>query len=146
MPKSEVRQEADAMTEPTKKKRPVPWKGRKRVTDGTVKNRRIEIRISAADHAAIEEMATAAGLTVGGYLRAAALGGMGPRARRKPTIERKEMGRILGLLGNVASNVNQIARWCNTEQSAPSLDRLEDMLIDFQSLRAAIMGAFGYDR
>ena len=56
----------------------------------------ISVRCTAKDHAVINEAATNAGLSIGAYLRALALGSPGPRAVRRPPIERKELARLLG--------------------------------------------------
>ena len=56
-------------------------------------------------------MATAA------FLRAAALGDAGPRAQRRAPADKDALLRILGHLGRIGNNVNQIARRLNEHGS-----------------------------
>ena len=63
------------------------------------------------------ETAAQAGLSVGAFLRALALGSAGPRAVKRPRVEREQLARLLGEIGKLGSNVNQIARWANTDQA-----------------------------
>jgi hypothetical protein len=70
-----------------------------------VKEERIELRVSATDKRAIAAKAKRAGLSVGDYMRRAALG--------KTIVERvpPELRRQLGTAGN---NLNQLARLANS--------------------------------
>src|SRR5579863_8476861 len=70
-----------------------PWRGRRRVADP--KSRLIAIRCTAEDHAVIDREATRAGLSVSAYLRTLALGAPGPRAVRRPPVERTELAKLL---------------------------------------------------
>jgi hypothetical protein len=67
------------------------------------------IRCTQDERAAIKKAAQQAGLSVGAFLRALALGDAGPRAVRRPPVERVELARLLGWLGKLGSNVNQLA-------------------------------------
>ena len=69
--------------------------------------------LTEAENAALEARAAASGLSVASYLRAAALGEAGPRARRRPTIEKELLGTAIAELNRVGNNVNQIARMGN---------------------------------
>jgi hypothetical protein len=73
----------------------------------------ISIRCTAKDRSRIDETAMQSGLSMGAYLRALALGSPGPRAVRRPPVERKELARLLGQLGKVGSNLNQLAHAFN---------------------------------
>ena len=70
-----------------------------------VKEERIELRVSATDKRAIAAKAKRAGLSVGDYMRRAALG--------KTIVERvpPELRRQLGAAGN---NLNQLVRLANS--------------------------------
>jgi hypothetical protein len=82
------------------------------------------VRCTAEEQAAIKMAADRAGLSVGAFLRAAALGDAGPRAVRRPPIERKELARLLGHLGKVGSNVNQLARGFNQTGFLPGFPEI----------------------
>ena len=120
-----------------------PWRGRKRVSDA--KNSFISVRCTAEERSKIDDAARQAGLSIGAYLRSLALGSAGPRAVRRPPIERKELARLLGHLGKVGSNLNQLAHAFNRERRIPGLDELNAIRQKVGELRDALMKALGRD-
>jgi hypothetical protein len=120
-----------------------PWRGRKRVSDA--KTSFISVRCTATERSKIDEAARQAGLSIGAYLRALALGSAGPRAVRRPPIERKELARLLGHLGKVGSNLNQLAYAFNRDRSVPALAELTAMRQQVKELRDALLAALGRD-
>jgi hypothetical protein len=125
------------------KKKPVPWRGRKRVKDA--RNRLIHFRCTDHERAAIKAVAEEAGFSVGALLRLLALGDAGPRAVRRPPAERAELTRILGQIGKIGSNVNQIAKAIHTTRNLPSWSELAEIKADITTLRAAVLKALGHD-
>lgn len=101
------------------------------------------IRCSEQEQAAIKAAADRAGLAVGAYMRAAALGDAGPRAVRRPPIERKELGRLLGHIGKIGSNVNQLAHGFNRTGFLPGFPELLAARQDLRQMRDALMKALG---
>jgi hypothetical protein len=95
------------------------------------------------EHAAISEKAAQAGFSVGAFLRNLALGDAGPRAVRRPPVERKELSRLLGHLGKVGSNVNQLARGFNQTGVLPGFPELLAAREDIRAIRDALMKALG---
>jgi hypothetical protein len=73
------------------------------------------------------------------------LGSAGPRAVRRPPIERKELARLLGHLGKVGSNLNQLAHAYNGLGRVPALDELTTMRRQVKELRDALLAALGRD-
>ena len=92
-----------------------PWRGRMRVKDARkqVHRRTMHRKGARGDH---RDSAEQAGLSVGAFLRALALGNAGPRAVRRPPVERKELARLVGHLGKVGSNINQLAHGFNRDR------------------------------
>ncbi len=128
---------ATAPTKPARRR--APWRGRPRVADA--KGKFIAVRVTERDRLLIAEMAAAAELSTGAFLRAVALGSAGARARKEPKKQREQLARLLGEIGKLGSNVNQIARWCNTDRTAPHLREAEMMRADVAAMRAAVMKA-----
>jgi len=120
-----------------------PWRGRKRVSDP--KNDLIALRCTAKDHAAIDEDAEKAGLSVSAYLRALALGAPGPRAVRRLPVERIELAKLLGHIGKLGSNVNQIAKAVHTTRNLPSWSELAAIQQEVAQMRAALLKALNRD-
>jgi len=103
----------------------------------------IAVRCTAAERAAIAERASQAGLSVGAYLRSLALGTAGPRSVRRPPIERKELARLLGWLGKLGSNVNQLAKRFNQSRALPGFAELLAIRREVGEMRAALIKALG---
>ncbi len=120
-----------------------PWRGRKRV--GDAKTSFISVRCTAKERSRIDETARSAGLSIGAYLRFLALGEVGPRAVRRPPIERKELARLLGHLGKVGSNINQLAHAFNQRSSAPAFAELSGIREYVKEMRNALIAALGRD-
>jgi hypothetical protein len=99
------------------------------------------LRCTEEDHILIAHSAAEAGLSTGGYLRTLALGRAGPRAVKRPHTERELLARILGGIGKLGSNHNQIAKWANTVKGPPSALELAQMRDDIAAMRAEVMKA-----
>ena len=74
------------------------------------------MRCTAAEHAQLEAAAERAGMSVGAFMRHQCLGNAGPRAARRPPVERA----ALAQLGRCGGNLNQIARALNSGDRAPA--------------------------
>jgi hypothetical protein len=103
------------------------------------------IRCTQEERLAIKTAADKAGLSVGAFMRRQALGSPGPRAVRKPPVERKELARLLGWLGKLGSNVNQLAHGFNRSRKTPGSAELIAIRGEVGEMRAALMKALGRD-
>jgi hypothetical protein len=130
---------AEAAT--TSPKRSAPWKGRRKVADP--KSKAFAIRFTPAQFAQVADAANDAGLSVGAFARTVLLGSPGPRAVRKPPVQKAELARLLGELGKLGSNVNQIARAYNQGRDAASLAELAEIRGNLVVLRDEVMQALG---
>ncbi len=122
-------------------RRRAPWRGRKRTEAGEAKDEFIAVRVTGADRERIALRAQESGLKIGGYLRALALGSAGARAVKRPRVEREQLARLLGEIGKLGSNVNQLAKWSNTQRSAASAAELAQIRADIGAMRDAVMKA-----
>lgn len=104
----------------------------------------ISIRLDAEERARAKRLADKAGLALGAFARAAMLENPGPRAQRRAPADKDALLRILGHLGKLGSNVNQIARRLNLGEKA-HLPSLEEALGAYLQLRNAIYEALGLD-
>lgn len=78
----------------------------------------VSIRLDGEERARALELADKSGLALGAFARAAMFGATGLRAKRRPTADREALLRVLGELGRVGNNVNQIAHRLNAGQQA----------------------------
>ena len=113
----------------------------KDMSSGSEKRRRgdtITVRVTPDERATIDERSMEQGLTIGAYMRAAALGDPGPRAKPRIPVDAKLLRRLLGEVGRVGNNLNQIAKRLNSgHQVAPK--ELAAALEAQEALRAAIL-------
>lgn len=86
------------------------------------RTKHLTIRFTPEERAAVDQAAERAGLTAGSYARQVLLGAPRPRQVRRPPIERRELARLLGLFGNIGSNLNQIARAANNGDDLDAVD------------------------
>ena len=101
----------------------------------------LSVRCSPGEYQLIERSANEAGLAIGGYLRSLALGSPGPRAVRRPFVDRVALARLLGEIGKLGSNVNQIARLANRSRQPPRGRELPLMQADIAAMRTALLRA-----
>jgi hypothetical protein len=94
-----------------------------------------KMRCTPGEHAQLVSAAERAGLTVAAFMRHQCLGTPGPRAARRPPVERLALAKLLAQLGKVGSNLNQIARVLNSGGDTPA--GIEETL---QEVRAAAVG------
>lgn len=102
------------------------------------------VRCDRDEFNAIAAKAAKSGLQGAAYLRAAGLGDAGPRARRRPIVEKQLLARALGLHGKLGNNFNQIAHRGNAGNPVnyPALDQA---LKDWAEIRDLLYRALGKD-
>jgi uncharacterized protein (DUF1778 family) len=115
------------------------------MTSGTEKRARtshLTIRLTPEERAAIDDAADRAGLTSGSYARQAVMGAPVLRQVRRPPVERRELARLLGEVGKIGSNLNQLARAANTGVLIYE-GEIDTALGGLVEVRNAIMTALG---
>ena len=100
------------------------------------------IRMSRQEADDARALADKAGLALGAFARASMLGDPGPRAQRRPPADHAALRRILGELGRVGNNINQIAHRLNTGERAET-PHLNEALSAYIEIRNAIFDALG---
>lgn len=110
------------------------------------RQRRHQVKTNLLDDEfnAVASKADAAGLSMGAFLRAAMLGNPGPRAQRRLPGDAQLLRQVLGHLGRVGNNLNQIAYNLNAgENPYTQMPELADALRDYQRMRDALYEALG---
>lgn len=109
------------------------------------RTKRRSVRFTADEFNRIADRADNSGLGFAAFMRAAALdGNAGPRAQRRPPADHKALRQLLGHVGRIGNNVNQIARALNAGEKA-SLSELREALGAYLDIRNAIFAALGKD-
>jgi hypothetical protein len=98
------------------------------------------LRLTPDERADLDARAKAAGLSVGGYFRAAVLGAPPPNRRR--AADAPELARLMGAIGRIGSNINQLAHVANAG-SWPDSRALDEAVADIRWMRNAVMKALG---
>jgi hypothetical protein len=112
-------------------------------SDKRQRNRLGSFRLSDDEFNRIAAKADRSGLTFGAYMRAAALDGdAGPRAQRRPPADHRALREILGHVGRIGNNLNQIARSLNSGD-AVNIPELREALGAYLKIRNAILDALG---
>lgn len=102
------------------------------------------IRLSDEEHASLFERADAAGVTLPDYVRSQALGAKPLRAQRRPSVDRAALAQLLGRIGTIGNNVNQIARNLNAGRPEDYVFIRETMK-DVRAMRDAVLIVLGVD-
>ena len=117
----------------------------KRRKSGSEKRERqavLAIRLTDAERAEIDAMAERAELTASSYARMVLLNAPPPRAVRRRSTEKVQVAKLLGALGKIGSNINQIAHRLNSGLPVnPAV--IESAFADLNSMRKACMEALG---
>ena len=111
-------------------------------SDKRQRGKTLAVRCTTEEFNAIAAKADAAGMPAGAWLRATALGDAGPRAQRKPPADHQTLRQVLGQLGKIGSNINQIAHTLNSGgQVEPPV--LQSALAACRDMRDAVLTALG---
>ncbi|MDQ2764731.1 MAG: MobC family plasmid mobilization relaxosome protein [Pseudomonadota bacterium] len=100
------------------------------------------VRLTDEQRAELTRRADRAGLSVGGYLVSAALGRPPPRHSRRPSVDQKMLAQVLGAVGRIGSNVNQLARIANSGDW-PEREDIEAARADILWMRDMLFVALG---
>jgi Bacterial mobilisation protein (MobC) len=84
-------------------------------------------------------------LSLAAHMRLCALGDQGPRARRRPPVDRVLLARTNADLNRIGNNLNQIARALNIQESV-ALPGIEAARAELLEALAGIRRALGHDR
>jgi len=105
----------------------------------------VRFRLTAAEKKQISVNAASVGMTTSDYIRNRILGSQ-PHIK-KATPERADMIRMLGHLGKIGSNINQVARALNRkgDDSSISPELIAYTLQEVKTLAAHINKELGFD-
>ena len=110
-------------------------------TENRKKSIPVTTRYDEAELAELDEAASKVGLTRASYQRVQSLAKPKTRSVRRPPLEKALLAKLLGQLGKVGSNLNQITARAHLDRA----DRAEIMgaVIEVRATAAALMEALG---
>lgn len=106
------------------------------------RTRQINIRVSDEELEKIEADAGRAGITVGAYVRQVLLDAPIPRQSKRPSIEKESLSKLLGQIGKIGSNINQLAK-SNNRGIAPYAHEMHTALEMLLLLQQEVLQALG---
>lgn len=105
---------------------------------------RLFVRLTPEEKAAFLDRADKAGMASGAFARAVLTGSAGPRAQKKVPADAAALRQVLGQLGKIGSNLNQIARYLHTGGSpATVLPDIREALAENARIRDRLYAALG---
>ena len=102
---------------------------------------RLDIRCSPEQKQKLAEVAKIAGLTVSSYARQILFNATPPRHSQRPSVDKDLLIQVLGQIGKIGSNINQIAHNFNATGAPPHIPALEEELTELKKLRVIINNA-----
>ncbi|MGE0269607.1 MAG: plasmid mobilization relaxosome protein MobC [Candidatus Omnitrophota bacterium] len=113
---------------------------------GTAKGKRtyiLPVRFDEAEQQALAELVEATGYTRAALIRHGLFRTSPPRAVSRPTVEHQEVARLLGALGRIGGNINQLAKHANAGRYQSN--SIELALRELRELRTACLKALGQE-
>jgi hypothetical protein len=104
------------------------------------------VRLLPEERAAVEEKAATAGMSMAAYARACMLGNGGPRARKRPPVNRALLAVANADLNRVGNNLNQAMRAFHARGEVPLCAEIEEMRRELLATLSDIRHALGYGR
>ena len=104
----------------------------------------LKARFTEAEHEHVERLTQTTGHSVSDLLRFGILRSPPPPSRRnaQPVKDKQELARLLGAVGKIGSNVNQLAHVANAG-SWPERVAIEQAVADIQWMRRSLMRSLG---
>lgn len=121
-------------------KKPRDWSQVKR----TKSPFQVTARLTAAENEQLEKIVQHLGVSRAGYIKSAILGRPIPKASRRPKAVEADLRQLLGLMGKLGSNANQIARACNSgtmTDQRQAIETLQGIRSEMTEMRALLLKA-----
>lgn len=102
----------------------------------------VRVRLSDDERSEMRDLADRSGLSMSAYLRSSILSAKPLRAERQPAINRQQVARLIGEIGQLAEAFRQAASHADQERCSRLI---EAAYRDFSELRALCFEALGRD-
>ena len=104
----------------------------------------VPVRLSPFEHEKLHRLSAQSGLKMGAFVRKMALGDEGEGAQREPPPDQQILASILGQVGKIGSNANQLAKRANTDGfGSIAASDLKELMESVSNIRAMLMLALG---
>lgn len=116
---------------------------KKKRSDKRHRQKRLTIRFNEHEWQDVQTRSGNAGLSLAGYARAVLLNTKPLRASRRPSVDRAELALVLGQVGKIGGNVNQLARLAHLG-GWPEHEELRQAVADLRFMRDTLLKALGF--
>ena len=116
-------------------------KGSRRGSETRKKSFLVTSRYDEQEFAELEEAASRVGLTRASFQRVQSLAAPKTRSTRRAPIEREQLAKVLGQLGKVGSNLNQIAHAAHLDRATSG--EVKSSVAEVRSLLPHLLAALG---
>ena len=108
----------------------------------------VNLRLTAEEHERLTATAEALGASKAGYAKSVIFGRPIPKVSRRPKAVPADLRQILGLLGKLGSNANQIARARNVGEvmDNEAAESLRAIRAELETMRALLLAALEGER
>jgi hypothetical protein len=145
-----------AKTAPAPAPAPAPAKRERRPVAAKAKNRpapnrsgsetrkkaiMVTSRYDEAEFAELDEAASRAGMTRASYQRVQSLAEPKTRSTRRAPVEKELLAKVLGQIGKIGSNLNQVAHAANLDRTERA--KITATVADLQSMLPLLLEALG---
>jgi hypothetical protein len=102
----------------------------------------VSVWLTPEERAKLTSRAERAGVSLGAYVRSSCLDTPPPRTARRPHPDKAELARLLGAVGKIGGNINQLAKLANAG-AWPEAAAIYEARADILWMRRALMAALG---
>lgn len=123
---------------------PAPSESAPKKSETRRRTKCLPVRLTPFEHEKLQRLSAQSGLKMGAFVRKMALGDEGEGAQKEPPPDQQLLASILGQIGKIGSNANQLAKRANTDgfgSIAPS--DLKELMESISNIRAMLMVALG---
>ena len=108
----------------------------------------VNLRLTPEEHERLTATAAALGVSKAGYAKSVIFGRPIPKVSRRPKAIPADLRQILGLLGKLGSNANQIARARNVGEvmDGEAARTLQSIRAELEAMRALLLAALEGER
>jgi hypothetical protein len=118
----------------------------KKKSETRQRSKGVYIRLTDVEHEYLTRLAADAGLKRASYVRKCALGDPGQRSQKQPKPYKRHLGELLGQVGKIGSNINQLAHRANLDGfGAVNPAELKVAFQHISDMRAKLLRALGKD-
>lgn len=115
--------------------------GRRTGSENRQRTHMYTVRFSASEAGQARKLAERSGLSLAALIRQSLFNVPPPRSARRPTANHKAIARLMGQLGKIGSNINQLAKHANAGRYQEA--SIELAMRDLMELRTACLQALG---